>query len=324
MQWPPRPGPGLEAHEPERLRRGGVDDLPEVDLHPLAELGELVDERDVHGAEDVLEQLRQLGRLRRGDPVHGVDGGAVELGGALGAGLGDPADDLGHVLRRPVGAAGIDALGREREVEVRADLQAGCLETGQHLLPGRARVGRRLEHDEVARAAGARDLLGRRVQDREVGLALLRERRRQRDQDRVGVAQLVVVGRRAQPLAVDEPLQRPRRERPRCSSRRGSACATRSASRSTSSTDAARLGEHLGERHADVAGPDNGNVGHRRGIVQRTPAAAATIPRRGPLAQLVEQGTLNPKVEGSNPSRPILLAQDRESTSVDSRSREDP
>jgi hypothetical protein len=25
----------------------------------------------------------------------------------------------------------------------------------------------------------------------------------------------------------------------------------------------------------------------------------------GPLAQLVEQGTLNPKVEGSNPSRPI-------------------
>src|ERR671914_2974994 len=27
----------------------------------------------------------------------------------------------------------------------------------------------------------------------------------------------------------------------------------------------------------------------------------------GPLAQLVEQGTLNPKVEGSNPSRPISL-----------------
>ena len=28
----------------------------------------------------------------------------------------------------------------------------------------------------------------------------------------------------------------------------------------------------------------------------------------GPLAQLVEQGTLNPKVEGSNPSRPIRKA----------------
>jgi hypothetical protein len=31
-------------------------------------------------------------------------------------------------------------------------------------------------------------------------------------------------------------------------------------------------------------------------------------PADGPLAQLVEQGTLNPKVEGSNPSRPISFA----------------
>src|SRR5215217_703811 len=35
----------------------------------------------------------------------------------------------------------------------------------------------------------------------------------------------------------------------------------------------------VGEKHAAILGP-------------------------GPLAQLVEQGTLNPKVEGSNPSRP--------------------
>ena len=31
-------------------------------------------------------------------------------------------------------------------------------------------------------------------------------------------------------------------------------------------------------------------------------------PADGPLAQLVEQGTLNPKVEGSNPSRPTFKA----------------
>ncbi len=36
-------------------------------------------------------------------------------------------------------------------------------------------------------------------------------------------------------------------------------------------------------------------------------AGDVTMPRFvGPLAQLVEQGTLNPKVEGSNPSRPIF------------------
>ena len=57
------PRAGLEAHEAERLRRRGLDDLPDVDMHPVAELRELVDERDVHRAEDVLEQLRQLGCL---------------------------------------------------------------------------------------------------------------------------------------------------------------------------------------------------------------------------------------------------------------------
>src|SRR3989338_7038816 len=32
----------------------------------------------------------------------------------------------------------------------------------------------------------------------------------------------------------------------------------------------------------------------------------------GPLAQLVEQGTLNPKVDGSSPSRPTIFARRRE------------
>ncbi len=57
-------GAGLERREPEGLRRRRVDDLPDVDPHPVAELCELVDERDVDRAVDVLEQLRQLRRLR--------------------------------------------------------------------------------------------------------------------------------------------------------------------------------------------------------------------------------------------------------------------
>jgi hypothetical protein len=47
-------GAGLEAHEPERLRRCRLDHLPDVDADPVAELRELVDERDVDAAEDVL------------------------------------------------------------------------------------------------------------------------------------------------------------------------------------------------------------------------------------------------------------------------------
>ena len=38
------------------------------------------------------------------------------------------------------------------------------------------------------------------------------------------------------------------------------------------------------------------------------PESGAILARPGPLAQLVEQGTLNPKVEGSNPSRPTRAA----------------
>ena len=51
-------------------------------------------------------------------------------------------------------------------------------------------------------------------------------------------------------------------------------------------------------RGLDELGPvsDHGEDLHRRGYTTR---------RLGPLAQLVEQGTLNPKVEGSIPSRPI-------------------
>ena len=57
----------LEAHEAERLRRGGVDDLPDVDAHAVREHRHLVDERDVDRAEDVLEELRHLGDLGGAD-----------------------------------------------------------------------------------------------------------------------------------------------------------------------------------------------------------------------------------------------------------------
>ena len=76
-------GAGLERREPERLGRGGVDHLPHVDLHPVAELRELVDERDVDRAVDVLEQLRQLGGLGRRDLVDRVERRAVDVRGRL-------------------------------------------------------------------------------------------------------------------------------------------------------------------------------------------------------------------------------------------------
>ncbi len=59
-------GAGRELHEPERLGRRRVDDLPDIEAHPLAQQGELVHERDVDVAKDILEQLGELGGVGRG------------------------------------------------------------------------------------------------------------------------------------------------------------------------------------------------------------------------------------------------------------------
>src|SRR4029079_16845333 len=48
---------GRELHEAERFGGRRPDDLPDVEVHPLAQQGQLVDERDVDVPEDVLEQL---------------------------------------------------------------------------------------------------------------------------------------------------------------------------------------------------------------------------------------------------------------------------
>ena len=51
---------GGEPHVAERLGGGGVDRLPHVDAEITGEHRQLVDQRDVHVPEGVLEQLGQL------------------------------------------------------------------------------------------------------------------------------------------------------------------------------------------------------------------------------------------------------------------------
>ena len=224
MQCPPRPGPGLEAHEPERLRRGRVDHLPDVDLHPVAELRELVDERDVDRAEDVLEQLRQLGRLGRGDRVTTVvDRARVELGGRLGRAP-------RRSRRRPSASSSSCSRcgpGRRARARRRGGSPAPAFRPlpssriGWSDLARRPRVGRRLEHDEVALAQVRRDVARGALDVGDVGLALRRERRRHGDHDRVGVGDGGEVGGRGDRARLDERLQRLARGRPGCGSRRG-------------------------------------------------------------------------------------------------------
>ena len=80
--------------------------------------------------------------------------------------------------------------------------------SGLHLLPCRARVRRRLEDDELPRAQPLRDLLRGRDEDLRSGSRWRESGVGSAIEDRVGVAELVVVRRRGDPPVVDERLER--------------------------------------------------------------------------------------------------------------------
>ena len=159
---------------------------------------------------------------------------------------------------------------------------APALEHREHLLARRARVRGRLEDDELAGPEAGRELLRGRDEDAEVRLALARERCRERDQDRVRVAQHVVVRGRADAAFLDE------RQQPL----RGHVLDVALAP--VQLLDARgvdvdehdrlpRLGEGLGERDADIAGSDDGDVAlHGPGIVLTSTLAILAEARPSP------------------------------------------
>ena len=79
-------------------------------------------------------------------------------------------------------------------MEVLADAETALLEQREQALARRARIRRRFENDQLALLKTWRDVLDGAEDEREVGLPLRRERRWQRDEDRLGLLQRVVVG----------------------------------------------------------------------------------------------------------------------------------
>ena len=198
---PAQPRPRVEGHEAERLGLGGVDHFPQIDVHPLAEQLHLVDQRDVHAAEDVLQQL---GQLRFAGPLHRHhlgDGAGVERAGHLGALARESAYHLGN--RRGVEArvSRVLALRREGEEEVHARAQPGELfQDGLHHFLGGAGIGGALEHHQLAGAHVGPDRARGVLDVRHVRLAVRVQRRGHAHDQRVGLGGLAEVQRRAQRL----------------------------------------------------------------------------------------------------------------------------
>ena len=101
----------LETHEPVRLGGGRLDHLPDVDPHTIGQHRKLVHQCDVDRAEDVLQELRQLGRLGAGHAHDLLAHHLVQRLGTIGADLGQAAEHLWCVAHREVRPARIDALG---------------------------------------------------------------------------------------------------------------------------------------------------------------------------------------------------------------------
>ena len=78
---PAQPRPGIKRLEAERLGLGRVDHFPDVDAHAVEEHLQLVDQRDVHGAVGVFEDLAGLGHLAVADGNHFGHGLAIKLHG---------------------------------------------------------------------------------------------------------------------------------------------------------------------------------------------------------------------------------------------------
>jgi hypothetical protein len=124
MQWPPRPGSGVEAHEAEGLGGGGVEHVPDVETEAVVDDLELVDEGDVDRAEDVFGELRGLGNAGRGDPHCRVDDLIVEGLGEVTGNWIDAAHDLGDVGRAEGRVAGVFTFGREGQEKVSSALES--------------------------------------------------------------------------------------------------------------------------------------------------------------------------------------------------------
>ena len=158
-------------------------------------------------------------------------------------------------------------------MEVLAGLEAGeLLQDRLHDLARRSRVGGRLEDDELAGAEPLGDARDGGGDDREVGLALLRQRRRERDQDRVRARELVVVGRGADGSALDE-----RRELFRRNVLDVALAAVDPLDDAPLDVDqhdvVAAVREYLGKWQADVACPDDRNAAHDAARLARRAAA---------------------------------------------------
>ncbi len=115
-----------------------------------------------------------------------------------------PPTTFGNVLGLVLRIARVDALRREREVEIDAGLEALRRQRRLHHFDRRPRIGRRLEDDQLALPQHRRRRLHGLDDVGHVRVLGLAQRRRHADVDDVGVGEALRVGRGDELAALDD------------------------------------------------------------------------------------------------------------------------
>ena len=170
---------GLKA---ERFGGGSADDLPDIYAHAQAEHLELVHQRDIHAAIDVLQQLGHLCGGGRRNLDCAIEDCFVEECGQFTGILFQPTHDLGDITPGHALIAGIFTLRRKRGKEA-VTLRRICacsLETawvflfqrGNHDFFRSAGIGGALQHYKLARAQMRSNGVSRSLDIAEIGLVV--------------------------------------------------------------------------------------------------------------------------------------------------------
>jgi len=188
-------GTGVEGLETVGFGLGGIDHLPDVDVHFSAEQRHLVDEADVDEPVGVLQDLDHLGCLGRTDRIDGVDGVAVDGGADSQSFVAHGAQYLGGIAGAKLLVARIYPFGREGEPEVGALLESRLrFEDREHEILGGGGIGGALEADEATAFHVLSDLTAGHFDVVHVGFAELVERGGDTDQKGIAFAEAGEIG----------------------------------------------------------------------------------------------------------------------------------
>ena len=133
----------VKWHEAEGLRLGGVDHLPDVDVHDVVDQLQLIHERNVDCSKDIFGQLHRLGRPRRRYRNCAREERLVERLGERKRARPVATDDLRDRRRTVFNVARVLAFWREGEKKIDSAAKPGLLQDGLDDFFGRSWIGRR-------------------------------------------------------------------------------------------------------------------------------------------------------------------------------------